>query len=35
MLWELPNFDANLGAAKKEEVIAYIPGVREAVFARR
>jgi hypothetical protein len=32
MLWELPDFDKTLGAAKKEEVIPYIPGVREAIF---
>lgn len=32
MLWQLPGFESSLGAAKKEEVIAYVPGVREAIF---
>jgi hypothetical protein len=31
-LWELPNFAETLGAAKKEEIVEYVPGVREAIF---
>lgn len=32
MLWELPGFDTSLGAAKTEGILAYLPGVREAIF---
>jgi hypothetical protein len=32
MLWDLPDFGRNLGETRKEGVIAYIPGVREAIF---
>jgi hypothetical protein len=31
-LWELPDFEQTLGATKKEEIIGYIPGVREAIL---
>jgi hypothetical protein len=31
-LWELPDFAKTLGATGKEEIIEYIPGVREAIF---
>lgn len=31
-LWELPDFEKGLGKITKEEIVAYIPGVREAIF---
>src|SRR5258708_4329108 len=31
-LWELPEFEITLGSAKKEDVVSYVPGVREAIF---
>jgi hypothetical protein len=31
-LWELPDFELTLGATRKEEIVGYIPGVREAIF---
>jgi len=31
-LWELPDFERTLGATRKEEIVEYIPGVREAIF---
>jgi hypothetical protein len=31
-LWELPDFERTLGAIRKEEIIGYIPGVREAIL---